>query len=166
MGSEKLFGIKLPAGEPEGPQGEQDFALGIQPRMSGGASVAKGSLIEVPDGARASFGGLEIGAIADGFQSADALPVELLVTQGFVITGALADAEAAIAGEPGEFSEPFWILDIGDEEMRPDDPDAGGGAQPLNLGELATGLTHEPAELGLTDEGLIQQFIDEQGLGT
>ena len=138
----KLFGIKFPAGEPEGPQDEQDFALGVQPRMGGGAGVAQGKLIEVPDGTGAAFGGLEIGAIADGFQGADALPVELLIAEGFVITGAVADAEAAIAGEPGEFAEPFWILDIGDEEMGPHQPDAGRGAQALNFGELAASLTH------------------------
>ena len=142
MGSGKLVGIKFPAGEPEGPQGEQDFALGIQPRMGGGAGLAQGKLIELPDRTGAPFGGLEIGAIADGFQSADALAVELLIAERFIITGAVADAEATVAGEAGEFAEPFWILDIGDEEMRPDDPDAGGGAQPLNLGELAAGLTH------------------------
>ena len=137
-----MFSIKFPAGEPEGPQGEQDFALGIQPRMGGGAGLAQGKLIEVPNGTRAAFGGLEIGAIADGFQSADTLAVELLVTQWFVITGAVTDAEATVAGELGEFAEPFWILDIGDEEMRPDETDPGGCAQTLDFRELATGLTH------------------------
>src|ERR1035438_4644334 len=68
LGSGKLVGVKFPAGEPEGPQGEQDFTLGIQPRMGSGAGVAQGKLIEVPDGTGATFGGLEIGAIADGFQ--------------------------------------------------------------------------------------------------
>lgn len=155
MGSEKLFGVKFPAGEPEGPQGEQDFALGVQPRMGGGTGVAQGKLMEVPDGTRAAFGGLEIGAIADGLQGADALAVELLIAKGLVITGAVADAEAAIAGEAGEFAEPFWVLDVGDKEMRPNQTDPWGCAQTLDLGELAAGLAHEPAELGLTGEGLI-----------
>ena len=70
------------------------------------------------------------------------MPVELFITEGFVITGAIADAEAAIAGEPGEFTEPFWILNLGDEEMRPDEPDPWGGAQTLDLGKLAAGLAH------------------------
>ena len=110
--------------------------------MGGGAGLAQGKLIEVPDGTGAAFGGLKIGAIADGLQGADALPVELLVAEGFVITGAVTDAEATVAGETGEFGEAFWILEIGDEEMGPDEPDAGGGAQTLDLWELATGLTH------------------------
>jgi hypothetical protein len=117
--------------------------------------VAQGKLIEVPDGTGAAFGGLEKSAITDGFEGADALAVELLIAEGLVITGARADAEAAIAGEAGEFAEPFWILDIGDKEMRPDETDPGGCAQPLDLGELATSLTHEAAELGLTGAGLI-----------
>jgi hypothetical protein len=128
--------------------------------------MAQGKLIEVPDGTGAAFGGLEIGAITDGLQGADALTVELLIAEGFVITGAVADAEAAVAGEAGEFAEAFWVLDIGDEEMGPDEPDPRGGAQPLDLGELAAGLTHEPAELGLPVEGLVQQFVEEQCLGT
>ena len=49
---ENWFGSNSRAGEPEGPQGEQDFALGVQPRMGGGAGVAQGKLIEVPDGTR------------------------------------------------------------------------------------------------------------------
>jgi hypothetical protein len=123
--------------------------------MGGGAGVAQGKLIEVPDGTGATFGGLEISAITDGFEGADALPVELLIAEGLVITGARADAEAAVTGEAGEFGEAFWVLDIGDKEMRPDETDPGGCAQTLDLGELATSLTHEAAELGLTGEGLI-----------
>ena len=69
--------------------------------MSGGTGAAEGKLIEIPDGAGATFGGLEIGAIADGLQGADALAVELFIAEGLVITGAVADAEAAIAGEAG-----------------------------------------------------------------
>jgi len=134
--------------------------------MGGGTGVAQGKLIKLPDGTRATFGGLEISAIADGLQGADALGVEFFIAEGLVITGAVADAEAAIAGETGEFGEPFWVLNIGDEEMGPDEPDAGGGAEALDLGELAAGLAHEAAELGLTVEGLVQQFVEEQGLGT
>jgi len=129
--------------------------LGIQPRMGGGAGVAEGSLIEVPDGTGAAFGGLEISAITDGFEGADALPVELLKAEGLVITGAHADAEAAVADQPGEFCEACWVLNIGDKEMRPDETDPGCCAQTLDLGELATSLTHEAAELGLPGEGLI-----------
>src|ERR1035438_4978474 len=123
--------------------------------MSGGAGAAGGSLIEIPDRTGAAFGGLGISAITDGFQSADALAVELLIAEGFVIAGAVADGEAAIAGETGEFAEPFWILDISDEEMGPHQPDAGRGAQALDLGKLAAGLTHQTTELGLAGEGLI-----------
>ena len=104
--------------------------------------MAQGKLIELPDRTGAPFGGLEIGAIADGFQGADALAVELLIAQRLVITGAVADAQAAVAGKPAELGEPFWILDIGDKEMRPDETNAGGGAQPLDLRELAAGLAH------------------------
>ena len=161
---EKLFGVKFPAGEPEGPQGEQDFALGVQPRMGGGTGVAQGKLIEVPDGTGAAFGGLEIGAIADGFQGADALAVELLIAERLVIAGALADAETTVAGEAGEFAEAFWILDIGDEEMSADETDAGNGTQALDFGELTAGLAHQAAELGLPGEGLVQQFVEDQGL--
>ena len=140
MGAGKLCGIKFLAGEPEGPEGEQDFALGVQPRMRRGTGVAQGKLIKVPDGTGAAFGGLEKGAIADGLQSADALAVELLIAEGFVIAGAVADAQAAIAGQLREFGEPFWILDVGDEEMRADQTDAGHGAQALDFGELAAAL--------------------------
>ena len=93
----------------------------------------------------------------DGFQSADALAVELLITEGLVITGARADAEPTIARESGEFNEPFWVLDIGDKEMRPRRAfrDAGGGAQAvLDLGKLATGLTHEATGTGIDRRGL------------
>ena len=128
--------------------------------------MAQGGLIEVPDGTGAAFGGLEKSAIADGFQSADALPVELLKAEGFVITGAHADAEAAVAGEAGEFGEACRVLDIGDKEMGADQADAGGGAQALDLGELAAGLTHQAAELVLAGERLIQELIEEQSLGT
>src|ERR1017187_4991761 len=123
--------------------------------MSGGAGAAEGSLIEIPDGAGAAFGGLEISAIADGFQGADALAVELFITEGFVIAGAVADGEAAILGQAGELGEAVRVLDIGDKEMGADQTDAGGGAQALVLGEVAAGLAHEAAELILAGEGLI-----------
>src|ERR1039458_2787666 len=123
--------------------------------MGGGAGVAEGSLIEIPDGAGAALGGLEISAIADGLQGADPLAVELFITQRFVVTGAVADAEAAVAGELGEFPEPCWVLNIGDKEMSADQADARGGAQALDLGELAAGLTQESAELALAGEGMI-----------
>jgi hypothetical protein len=42
--------VKVLALEPEGPEDQEDFALGVQPRMSGGAGVAQGSLIKVPEG--------------------------------------------------------------------------------------------------------------------
>jgi hypothetical protein len=116
--------------------------LGVQPRMGGGAGVAQGKLVEIPDGTGAAFGGLEIGAIADGFQSADALTVELFIAEGFVITGAVPDAEPAVAGKAGKFHEAGGILDIGDKEMRADETDAGGGAQTLDFRELAAGLAH------------------------
>ena len=132
--------------------------------MGGGTGLAEGKLIEVPDGAGAAFGGLEIGAIADGFQRADALAVELFITEGFAITGAIPDAEPAVAGEAGEFGEAFWVLDIGDEEMRAYETDTGNGTQPFDFGKLPARLTQEPAELGLTGEGLIQDFIEETRL--
>ena len=134
--------------------------------MSGGAGAAEGSLIEIPDGAGAAFGGLEISAIADGFQGADALAVELFIAEGFVITGAVADGEAAILGQAGEFGEAVRVLDIGDKEMGADQADAGGGAQALDLGEVAAGLAHQAAELILAGEGLIQQLIEQERLGT
>ncbi len=37
----------------------------------------------------------------------DRVAVELLIAEGLVITGAVADAEATVAGKPGEFNEPF-----------------------------------------------------------
>ncbi len=55
--------------------------------------MAQGKLIEVPEGTGAAFGGLEISAITDGFEGADALPVELLIAEGLVITSARADAD-------------------------------------------------------------------------
>ena len=149
-------GIKFPAGQPEGPEREQDFALGVQPRMGGGTGVAEGSLIEVPEGTGAAFGGLEISAIADGFQGADPLAVELFITEGFVIAGAVANGQTAVADQPGEFREACWVLNIGDKEMSADEADAWNGAEPLDFGELAAGLTHQAAELGLTGEGLVQ----------
>ena len=135
--------------------------------MGGGAGVAQGKLIEVPEGTGATFGGLEIGAIADGLQGADALAVELFIAEGLVITGAVADGEAAIAGEAGEFGEAFWVLDIGDKEMRPDETDAGGCAESLDLRELAARLAHEAGGTGLDRlRAFVQQFVEEQGLGT
>ena len=150
LGAGKRFGFKLPAGEPEGPEGEQDFALGVQPRMSGGPGVAAGKLIAVPEGTDVAFGGLEKGAIGDGLQSADAVAIELLVAQGFVIAGAIADAESAIARELRKLFEARGVLDVGDEEMRADQADARNGAQALDFGELPSGLDQQPAAVGLT----------------
>jgi len=39
--------------------------------------------------------------------------------------------------------------------MSADEADAGGGAEPLDFGELAAGLTHQAAELVLAGERLI-----------
>src|SRR5208283_3998822 len=117
LGAGKLVWVKVLALEPEGPQDEEDFALGVQPRMSGGAGVAQGSLIKVPEGTGAAFGGLQESPIADGLQEAVALTIQLFKAEGFVVAGAVADGQSAIAGEAGEFGEAVGGLDIGDKEM-------------------------------------------------
>jgi len=99
FGAGKLIRIKFLAVEPEGPEDQEAFALGVQPRMRGGAGVAQGSLIKVPEGTGAAFGGLEEGAIADGLQDAIALAIELFKAEGFVVTGAVTNAQAAVLGE-------------------------------------------------------------------
>jgi hypothetical protein len=43
-----------------------------------------------------------INQIGDGFQGANALAVELFKAEGFVFAEAIADALAAVAGQPGE----------------------------------------------------------------
>jgi len=166
LGAGKRFGCKFPVGEPQRPEGEQDFALGVQPRMGAVPGVAAGKFVEVPDGTGAAFGGLEKGAIGDGFQSADAVAIELLVAQRFVITGAIADAQSAIAGELRRLFEARGVLDVGDKEMCAHQADARNGAQLLDFGKLATAQDQQPAALGLTGECLVQQFIEDQGLGT
>ena len=87
--------------------------------------MAQGKLIELPDRPGAAFGGLEIGAIADGFQSADAFAVELLIAQRFVVAGAVANAQPAVTRKLGKVSEACRVLDIGDQEMRADQAHAG-----------------------------------------
>jgi hypothetical protein len=49
FGSGKLVWVKVLALEPEGPQDQEDFALGVQPRMSGGAGVAQNQHISWPE---------------------------------------------------------------------------------------------------------------------
>jgi hypothetical protein len=166
LGAGKLVWVKVLACEPEGPEDQEDFALGVQPRMSGGTGVAQGSLVKVPEGTGAAFGGLKESAIADGLQDAVALAIELFKTQGFVVAGAVADAQAAVPGEFGEGGEAVGVLDIGDKEMGADQTDARSGAQALNLREEPARLTQAAAGLGLAGQGLIQEFIEEQGLGT
>jgi len=155
LGAGKLVWVKVLALEPEGPEGEEDFALGVQPRMSGGAGVAQGSLIEVPEGTGAAFGGLQESPIADGLQDAIALTIQLFKTEGFVVTGAVADAQTAVAGEFGEGGEAKRILDVGDKEMGADQADARSSAEALDLREESAGLTQEATRLGLADERLI-----------
>ena len=165
LGWGKPVGVKVLARAPEGPEGQEDFALGVQPCMRGGACLAPGSLIEIPDRPGAAFGGLEEGAIADGLQGAVALAIELFKAQGFAVTGAVADGQAAIPGQAGEFGEAVGILDISDEEMGADQADARNRAQALDFGERATGLTEEAAGVGLTGQGLIQGLVKEECLG-
>jgi hypothetical protein len=155
LGAGKLVWVKFLAVDPEGPEGPEDFALGVQPCMGGGTCLAQGSLIEVPEGTGAAFGGLEEGAIADGLQDPIALAVELFETERFVVAGAVADGEAAVLGEAGECGEAVRVLDIGDKEMGADEADAGSGAEALDLREEPAGLTHEAAGLGLARERLI-----------
>ena len=101
----KLVGIEFGLLQPEGPHHLDDFALGVEPRMGGGADLAEGSLIKIPDGTLLAFGRLEIGAIADGLQEGMALAVELFKAQGFAVAGLVADGEATEAGELGELFE-------------------------------------------------------------
>ena len=155
MGAGKLVWVKVLALEPEGPEDQEDFALGVQPRMGGGASLAQGSLIKVPEGTGAAFGGLKESPIADGLQNPIALTIKLFKAEGFVVTGAVADAQAAVLGEPGEFGEAVRVLDIGDKEMGPDEADAGSGAEALDLREESAGLTQEATRLGLARQCLI-----------
>ncbi len=140
--------------------------MGVQPRMGAVPGVAAGKFVKVPDGPLLSFGGLEIGAIGDGLQGADAVAIELLVTERFVIAGAVADAQAAIARQLGELFEARRVLDVGDEEVRADQADAGDGAQAWDFEERAAGLDQQAAALGLTGEGLVQKFVEDQGLRT
>jgi len=156
LGAGKLVWVKVLACEPEGPEDQEDFALGVQPRMSGGTGVAQGSLVKVPEGTGAAFGGLKESAIADGLQDAVALAIELFKTQGFVVAGAVADAQAAVPGEFGEGGEAVGVLDIGDKEMGADQTDARSGAQALNLREEPARLTQKAAGLGLASQRLIQ----------
>ena len=101
----KLVGIEVGLLLPEGPHHLDDFALGVEPRMSGGTDLAEGSLIKIPDRTLLAFGGLEIGAIGDGLQKGMALAVELFKAQGFAVAGLVADGEATEAGELGELFE-------------------------------------------------------------
>ena len=123
--------------------------------MSGGAGLAQGSLIKVPEGTGAAFGGLKESPITDGLQDPIALTIQLFKAEGFVVTGTVTNAQAAVLGEAGEFGEAVRVLDIGDKEMGADQADAGSGAEALDLGEGAAGLTHEAAGLGLASERLI-----------
>ena len=156
LGAGKLVWVKVLACEPEGPEDQEDFALGVQPRMSGGAGVAQGSLIKVPEGTGAAFGGLQESAIADGLQDAVALAIKLFKTEGLAVTGAVANAQAAVAGEFGEGGKAKWVLDIGDKEMGADQTDARSGAQTLDLRKEPARLTQEAAGLGLPGQRLIQ----------
>lgn len=165
LGMGKLIGVKFLALKPERPEDQEDFALGVQPRMSVGAGLAQGSLIKVPEGTGAAFGSLEEGAIADGLQDAVALAIELFKAQRFVVTGTVADGQTAVSGEAREFGEAVGVLDIGDKEMGADEADAGSGAQTLDLREAPAGLTHEAAGLVLARERLIQQLIEQERLG-
>ena len=165
LGWGKPVGVKVLAIAPEGPEGQEDFALGVQPCMRGGPGEAQRSLIEIPDRTGTAFGGLEEGAITDGFQGAVALAIELFKAQGFAVTGAVADGQAAIPGQAGEFGEAAGILDISDKEMGADQADTRNRAQALNFGERAAGLPQEAAGLGLAGQRLIQGLIKEQGLG-
>ena len=54
--------------------------------MGGGASLAQGSLIKVPEGTGAAFGGLKESPIADGLQNPIALTIKLFKAEGFVRT--------------------------------------------------------------------------------
>ena len=74
LGAGKRLWIKLLSIEPERPEGEQDFALGVQPRMRAGTDAFETGLIKFPDGTGSAFGGLKPGPIADGLQDAVALP--------------------------------------------------------------------------------------------
>jgi len=123
--------------------------------MGGGTCLAQGILIKVPEGAGAAFGGLEKGAIADGLQDAIALTIELFKAQGFVVTGAVADAQAAVAGKFGKSGEAVRVLDIGDKEMGADQANARSGAQTLDLREESAGLTQEATCLSLAGQRLI-----------
>ena len=110
--------------------------------MGGGTGVAEGSLIESPSGTGAAFGGLEISAIADGFQGADPLAVELFITEGFVIAGAVANGQTAVADQPGEFRGSVLGLEHRrqrDERRRGRRLERSGAA---DFGELAAGLRH------------------------
>ena len=166
LGTGKLVWVKVLVLEPEGPEDAEDFALGVQPRMSGGAGLAQGSLIKVPEGTGTTFGGLQESPIADGLQDAIALTIQLFKAQWFVVTGTVANAQAAVLGEAGEFGEAVRVLDIGDKEMGADQANARSGAEALDLREESAGLTHETAGLGLASQRLIQERIEQQRLGT
>ena len=166
LGMGKLIGVKFLALKPERPEDQEDFALGVQPRMSVGAGLAQGSLIKVPEGTGAAFGSLEEGAIADGLQDAVALAIELFKAQRFVVTGTVADGQTAVSGEAREFGEAVGVLDIGDKEMGADQTNARSGAQTLDLRKEPARLTQEAAGLGLAGQSLIQQLVEEQSLGT
>jgi len=133
--------------------------------MGGGAGLAQGSLIKVPEGTGAAFGGLKESPIADGLQDAIALTIQLFKAEWFVVTGTVTNAQAAVLGEAGEFGEAVRVLDIGDKEMGTDQADTGSGAQTLDLREESAGLTHEATGLGLARQCLIQELIEQQSLG-
>lgn len=138
---------------PEGPQGFKEFALGVEPRMGGGAAVAEGKLIKVPDRAGTAFGGLEEGAIGDGLQNREALAVELFKAQRFAIAGLVVDGQAAVAGQAGELFEAGRVLHEGDKEMGANDANTRDGAKVLDFREGAAGLEHQAAGLLLGQEG-------------
>lgn len=162
----KLAGIEFGLVPPEGPHHLDDFALGVEPRMSGGADLAEGSLIKIPNGTLLAFGRLEIGAIGDGLQEGMALTVELFKAQRFTVAGLVADGEATEACELGEIFKPGWIDDEGDKEVSADDADTRDGLQMLDFGKGSASLKHEATSLVLIQEGLIQGLIKQARLGT
>ena len=73
--SEKALRRELPARAPEGQQGAQDFALGVEPRVDVAAGARQGLLVKFMNGAAAEAHRRQPRAVADGFERAVAVVV-------------------------------------------------------------------------------------------
>ena len=137
---DKFVGVKWPASQPNQPHCFQDLALCVEPPVPDSPGALLARLVKALDGigAGGGFAGGSPGVIGEIFQLMVSASIQSLVTQGFIVAGAISDSQPTVFPELELAAEAGWLFNDRAKDVRRDRAHAW---QALKLAHFPKGST-------------------------